>query len=395
MVVNKKFFSALRNVDLVLIAAAVVLTAAVGFVCLNTPVRTAVEEFIFDLKMDEMNTDKDSQINADFLYDFIAAKLGLDRVESEEIVYQAEAVEQSDTEAEPFFYAANDYLLEVDLDAKAVMAEAEPAEGEVSAGDKPIVARDYSKQSKNNIKLWLNNQTNLNVDLNDFIKRTYPVQNIKLDEPVVLILCTHATESYSPEGATGYSPAFSGARTDDPEENMIAVGKVLCDTLNANGVPAVQSLTMHDAVSYQNSYARSLETMYEYIAKYPTIKYIFDVHRDSIIDADGVKYKPTVSVDGENTAQVMFVVGSNAGGGDHAGWTDNLTFATYLQNSLNKYYPSLTRPINLREVRFNQHTAPAAVIMEVGSCGNYLSEAKRSVRLVGTVLAELIKAHAE
>jgi stage II sporulation protein P len=134
--------------------------------------------------------------------------------------------------------------------------------------------------------------------------------------------------------------------------------------------------------------------MNAYLEKYPSIKYVIDVHRDSMITATGEKYKPTVSINGKNAAQIMMVVGTSDGGAAHPNWTDNLTFATYTQQKLNDKYPMLARPINLRSARFNQHVTKGSVILEVGSCGSSFDEALYAANLFGECFAELITENA-
>lgn len=85
---------------------------------------------------------------------------------------------------------------------------------------------------------------------------------------------------------------------------------------------------------------------------------VIDLHRDSILTDEGEAYKTSCTVDGVETAQLMFVVGTDAGGLYHPDWHDNLNFVSTLQYALNRAYPSLMRPVNLRTQRFDQHASP-------------------------------------
>ena len=84
---------------------------------------------------------------------------------------------------------------------------------------------------------------------------------------------------------------------------------------------------------------------------------------------------------GEKVAQVMIVLGTDAGGGEHPRWRDNMAFALKLQKNLVKGYSSLARPIVLRKSRYNQHLSPGSILVEVGGHGNTLSEAIAGARL--------------
>ena len=245
-------------------------------------------------------------------------------------------------------------------------------------------------------KLLINAETSFTVDLSDYISKQYPISSFdpeKKDEPVVLILDTHATESYVEEGTEYYSPPFTAERSTDINKSVVLIATELRKKLEEYNIPVIQSTKLHDAISYQQSYARSLETMNEYLEKYPSIRYIIDVHRDSMITATGEKYKPTIKINGRDCSQVMMVVGTDDGGGYHPNWRDNLTFAVYMQQKMNGKYPMLARPINLRNARFNQHTTKGSIILEVGSCGSTFGEALYAAELFGECLAEVIIEH--
>ena len=263
---------------------------------------------------------------------------------------------------------------------------------EIPFGEYKITPINSSGQQTEIPRLLLNNQTSYSVDLNDFIKLNYPINDadISNSNPVVLLVCTHATESYCEEGEYYYSPSFTGPRTSDINKNVILIAAEIKKALENRGIPVIQSLNIHDEISYRQSYARSLETMNAYLEQYPSIKYVIDVHRDSMITHTGEKYKPVININGRNAAQIMMVVGTPEGGAHHPDWTDNLIFAAYMQQKLNDRYPMLARPINLRNARFNQHVTKGSIILEVGSCGNSFDEALYSARLFGECLADLI-----
>ena len=88
------------------------------------------------------------------------------------------------------------------------------------------------------------------------------------------------------------------------------------------------------------------------LAKYPSITTVIDVHRDSILTDDGRAYKTSCTINGEETAQLMLVVGTDDGGLYHPDWQENLNRAASLQYRLNRTYPTLMRPLNLRTQRF-------------------------------------------
>lgn len=186
------------------------------------------------------------------------------------------------------------------------------------------------------------------------------------DGPLVLILHTHSTESYAPEGAS-VLPEDGALRSLSHEESVVAVGAALTETLEARGIPAVHCTFGHDLEDYSGAYSREKATILSYLREYPSIRYIFDVHRDSIEQSDGGIVKTKAAVDGEAAAQIMFVVGTSEKGANHPRWEENLGYALTLQTMLSERYPGLMRAVNLRGASFNEQYTPRSLLLEIGS----------------------------
>jgi stage II sporulation protein P len=208
--------------------------------------------------------------------------------------------------------------------------------------------------------------------------------------PQVLIVHTHTTESYTPNGQNEYTSSDSDRNTD-PNKNIVQVGNAICDALNQAGIETIHDTTVHDYPSFNGAYGRSLSTVKKNLGEHPSIKVVLDVHRDGLVREDGTKLKVSTEIDGVKTAQVMFVVGSNASGLLHDNWKENMKFASKLQKKANELYPTLMRPINLREERFNEHTTLGSLIIEVGSNGNTLDEAVQGGTRIADVIAKVLK----
>ena len=149
---------------------------------------------------------------------------------------------------------------------------------------------------------------------------------------------------------------------------------------------------MHDEDSYIKSYELAKDTIKEYLTKYPSIKYVFDLHRDAILRSDGTMVKAvTYDSSGAALAQIMFVVGTDQNGANHPNWSENLSFALQLQDSLNQKCPNVARPVNLRASSFNEQYTSGSLLIEIGTCANTADEARRSARLLGEIIAETIK----
>ena len=259
----------------------------------------------------------------------------------------------------------------------------------VPQGMIPIVPMDLSLSAYG--EAFHYNDTSYRLTLSDLPQsdRAIPA-SAAAGEVSVLILHTHATEGYSEEGATYYDPATVLARAEKPSDGVIAVGQVIADILNEQGIVTLHSTTLHDAESYKDSYSRSAQTVREYLAKYPSIRLVIDVHRDSIMTSGDQLVRAVTVAEGEATAQVMCVVGSDASGAAYANWQENLALAVRLRQGLNERYGNLCRPVYIKKSAYNQQYAPASLLLEIGSSGNSLEEAKRAAALVAAELLEML-----
>lgn len=206
------------------------------------------------------------------------------------------------------------------------------------------------------------------------------------DEPQILIMHTHATESYQNYPELFYDPEYS-CRDTDVSKNMVSVGKIISDKLNAMGYNTLHDATLHDYPSYNDSYRRSRETVENYLEKYPSIKVVLDVHRDAIERSDGTRIKPVVTINGKRYAQVMIISGADNGQLNMPNYKKNLRFASHFQNSMESLYPGFTRPILFDYRNYNQQLTTGSLLVEVGGHANTLEEAHNSAGLIAYSLA--------
>ena len=252
----------------------------------------------------------------------------------------------------------------------------------------PIKTINAAQKISNSAKVAVGNETSYSVDIAGMLA-SKPDIDIHKDGPVILICHTHATEAYAPDGAEIYDVKASD-RCNDIEKNVVAVGKHMAEIFEKKGIKTVHDTILHDVPSFNGSYAHSLNTVSEYINKYPTIQIVFDIHRDSIVYDDNTKIKTSTKINGEKTAQLMFVVGTDEKGLYNPDWRDNMRTAVQFQNAIATQYPELMRHINLRKERFNGHTTHASMIIEVGTSGNSLEEAKRGIGYAAECVANYL-----
>ncbi len=203
----------------------------------------------------------------------------------------------------------------------------------------------------------------------------------------VLIMHTHATESYEGYDSEYYDTRNTWRSTDN-NENMVAVGNVIEEELRKAGIGVVHDTQQFDYPSYNGSYDRAAVAVKEYLAQYPDIQLILDVHRDGIQRDATTIVKPATEIDGEPAAQIMILCGSDPGVGD---WGENLRTAAAVTNLLESRYPTLTRPIYFSTGRYNMNLSGGTILLEFGSQANTLEEALTSARLTGQALGEWLQ----
>lgn len=240
---------------------------------------------------------------------------------------------------------------------------------------------------------YLNNETDYSPDVEALLLRDVGSACDQAN-PLVLILHTHTSESYLPEGSD-YVQGVIGDLTysSDPEQNLLSVGEVLCQTLNENGIAAIHCPIFHDAEGLSGAYQRSAETVKRYLKKYPSIEYVIDLHRDSVTAPGGAPVRSEGRYGEESVAQVMAVVGSDRNGtAFENGWEGNLALALQLREKLNANGNRMARPVMLRRASYNQELAKYSMLLEIGTAANSPKEAKRAAVLVGKALSDLIQA---
>lgn len=209
------------------------------------------------------------------------------------------------------------------------------------------------------------------------------------EAPVVLILHTHTSESYTRQRGEHYEET-ADYRTLNEAYNMLAVGDLLAEFLTEAGIRVIHDRTIHDHPSYTAAYSNARESVRQLLRQYGDVDLVLDLHRDAAENPDGSQYGPTVSWQGETMARLMLVVGTNASGNYHPAWKDNLATALKLQVLLEKAVPGITRPVILRAQRFNHDLSAGAMIVEVGAAGNSRQEALNAIPVLAEAVIALL-----
>lgn len=207
--------------------------------------------------------------------------------------------------------------------------------------------------------------------------------NLFSPKPSVLILHTHATESYTKQ-AEDYRET-SAWRTLDENYNMLAIGQLVGNLLEEAGIGVIHHRELNDYPSYNSSYIRARQSIRDILKEHKDIHLILDLHRDAAgTETDQMRTRAVVN--GEDSAQLMIVIGTN-----HEQYEENLSLGLKLHVQLEQQSPGIMRPLQLRAQRFNQDLNPGALLIEVGAAGNSHQEARTAAEQLAKAIVALAK----
>ena len=203
-------------------------------------------------------------------------------------------------------------------------------------------------------------------------------ENINNEEPIIYIYNTHQTEEYRRINTNDYninptvlhaSYIFQNKLSDLGIKSIVEENNIK-EILNINGW------------NYRNSYKASKLLAQDALSKNPSIKYVIDLHRDSIPESIG-----KITIDNKDYAKIMFVLGKG-----HAGYERNLEMATRLNNYLKEFNESITRGINIKNNSgiFNQDLSPNAVLIEIGGPYNDINSVSNSLELLAKIYKRIV-----
>ncbi|HAO69863.1 MAG TPA: stage II sporulation protein P [Ruminococcaceae bacterium] len=237
---------------------------------------------------------------------------------------------------------------------------------------------------------YLKNSTSLsNQQVSALLAQPLELTLEDTDQPQVLIVHTHATESFEPFDRDFCDTSYTWRSTDN-SQNVVRLGDILAQQLQQAGIGVIHDATQHDYPSYNGSYERSASTIRKWLEQYPTIKVVIDLHRDAIESPAGNLIKPVAVIDGEKTAQVMIIAGCDDGTMNMPNWDQNLRWAAALQSTAESMYPGLTRPIFFCYRKYNMDLTGGSLLIEFGSHGNTLAEASRAAMYMGKAMAKAL-----
>ena len=239
--------------------------------------------------------------------------------------------------------------------------------------------------------IYMNNKTTKTVDIETELTTPLDIKIFDTKEPQVLIMHTHATESYMEENRDYYTKN-DRTHSDDTEQNIVKIGAVIAEKLRENGIAVIHDKTLYDGGSYTGSYERSGEGVEKVIKKNPSIKVVLDIHRDAVASGETGQIAPICEVNGKTAAQIMLVMGCNDGSiTTHENWRQNLRLALRFQQAAELKYKGFARPLSLVPRQYNQNLTKGSMLIEVGTQVNTFEEAEYSAELTGDLLVRILK----
>lgn len=205
-----------------------------------------------------------------------------------------------------------------------------------------------------------------------------PSDKIDPTKPVVMIYHTHTRETYNPLGVKNQNHSY------DFSTGVCRVGEELKKELESKyGISVIHDTTAHDVPTSNGGYTRSRKTVENYLKKYPSLKLIIDLHRDS-----AYRNIATAKINNVYYSRVMLVIGSG-----NKKKASSIATANKINNKFNELYPGFSRGLYYsgKYAIYNQDLSPNIVILEIGGIENSLEESIRSAKLTARVISEVLK----
>jgi len=206
-----------------------------------------------------------------------------------------------------------------------------------------------------------------------------PSENKK--DPLIYIYNTHQGEEYSANnlGEHDIVPTVMLASYRLREElnkrdlNTIVETNQISEVLRTN------------SWNYAASYQASKLLMTDAKNKNPSLKYYFDLHRDSI------PYESSITTYQNKTyAKILFVIGT-----DHENYQENLALAEKINNTLNNKVPNISRGILKKGGKgvngiYNQDFSSQTLLFELGGSYNTINEVTNTIAILADSIKEVI-----
>ena len=205
----------------------------------------------------------------------------------------------------------------------------------------------------------------------------------KLDEPQILIYHTHSLE------------ALVDSREGVEEDTIVGLGNYLTQLLTEiYGYQVLHDKTAYDINEYgygdrDNAYQRATKGLEAILKQYPSIDIVIDLHRDS-------RDVTVANVGDKEVAQIMLFNGLCRNVyGPYRKYTndylvENLAFSIQMKLMGESLYPGVMRRVYLKSDQYNLHFKPQSLLVEIGTQGNTVEQAKNAIDIFADILNEVL-----
>ena len=204
-----------------------------------------------------------------------------------------------------------------------------------------------------------------------------------LDEPQILIYHTHSLE------------AFADSQSGMEEDTIVGIGNYLTELLTDQyGYQVLHDKTAYDINQYgygdrDNAYQRATKGLETILEQYPSIEIVIDLHRDS-------REVTVANVGDKQVAQIMLFNGLCRNiYGPYRAYTneylsENLALSLQMKLLGESLYPGVMRRVYLKSDQYNMHFKPHSLLVEVGTMGNTVEQAKNAMDIFADILNEVL-----
>ncbi len=203
-----------------------------------------------------------------------------------------------------------------------------------------------------------------------------------VNKPLIYLYNSHQLEEYSNSNVNMYNTS----------PNVLMASYILKEKLNDLNIPTIVEETDINEIlninnwKYSYSYKASRLLIEDALSKNDTLKYLIDIHRDSIS-----KNSTTLTIDNKSYAKVLFVVGI-----EYDGYETNLNLAQKLSDIINSKCDNLSKGVLEKGGKgnngvYNQDLSSNALLIEIGGPDNTIDEVTNTLSVIADSLYDLIK----
>lgn len=215
---------------------------------------------------------------------------------------------------------------------------------------------------------------------NDVSDAMFVVKEDNSLDPIVYLYNTHDTEAYSLVESINYKPTIVNA-TDYLNERINELG-----IKSVHEKRSMVSYLAENNLNYSSSYKASRFYLDDYVEKNPSIKYLFDIHRDS-----GKKEYTTLCTGDKCYAKLLFLIGL-----ENERYQDNENYALMLSQRLNQKISGISKGILQKSGPkvngvYNEDFSNRTILIEVGGENNTIEEVYNTLDVLSEVIVNFIK----